>query len=246
MVYSLCSMKKIIPCLLVFFCLSLGSVLAQTVDTNQVANESDTSQMHNPRGYARMKQPPRIVTGKKANGIKASTNKPVEDINVPDSVLRKKHNPNVAACLAIIPGAGQIYNKKYWKLPIVYGALGISGYFVYDFAHQMNLFKNEFINRRDGHTEKLNPNYTMYTDENVLAMKNYYRRNMEIAIAVTTVLYCLNILDAYVDAHLYYFDISDDLSMHISPQVNTNYPGISFNHQKTSLSYGVGLTLNFK
>lgn len=239
-------MKKIISCLLVFFCLSLGSVAAQTIDSTQVANEPDTSQMYNSNGYARMKQAPRIVTGEKADGIKASTNKPVEDLNVPDSVLRKRHNPNVAACLSLIPGGGQIYNKKYWKLPIVYGALGISGYFVYDFAHQMNMFKNEFINRRDGHTEKLNPNYSMYTDENVLAMKNYYRRNMEIAIAVTAILYCLNILDAYVDAHLYYFDISDNLSMHVSPQINTNYQKISFNHQRPTFNYGVGLTLNFK
>lgn len=239
-------MKKIISCLLVFFCLSLGSVMAQTVDSTQMANEPDTFQMHSPNEYARMKQAPRIVMGEKNNGIKASTNKPVEDINVPDSVLRKRHNPNVAACLSLIPGGGQIYNKKYWKLPIVYGALGISGYFVYDFAHQMNMFKNEFINRRDGHTEKLNPNYSMYTDENVLAMKNYYRRNMEIAIAVTAILYCLNILDAYVDAHLYYFDISDNLSMHVSPQINTNYQKISFNHQRPAFNYGVGLTLNFK
>lgn len=239
-------MKKIISCLLVFFCLLLGSMAAQTIDSTQVANEPDTSQIHNPNGYARMKQAPRIVTGEKANGIKASTNKPVEDLNVPDSVLRKRHNPNVAACLSLIPGGGQIYNKKYWKLPIVYGALGISGYFVYDFAHQMNMFKNEFINRRDGHTEKLNPNYSMYTDENVLAMKNYYRRNMEIAIAVTAILYCLNILDAYVDAHLYYFDISDNLSMHVSPQINTNYQKISFNHQRPTFNYGFGLTLNFK
>lgn len=224
----------------------MGSLLAQTVDTNQVKNETDTAQGYNPDKYTRMKKAPRIASSKPASGISASSNKPIEDINVPDSVLRKKHNPTVAACLSIIPGGGQIYNKKYWKLPIVYGSLGISGYFVYNFAHQMNLFKNEFINRRDGHTEKLNPNYAIYTDENVLAMRSYYRRNMEIAIAVTTVLYCLNILDAYVDAHLYYFDISDDLSMHISPQVNTNYQGISFNHQRTSLSYGVGLTLNFK
>lgn len=239
-------MKKIIFCLLVFFCLLLGSVMAQTVDSTQMANEPDTSQMHSPNEYARMKQAPRIVMGEKNNGIKASTNKPVEDINVPDSVLRKRHNPNVAACLSLIPGGGQIYNKKYWKLPIVYGALGISGYFVYDFAHQMTMFKNEFINRRDGHTEKLNPNYSMYTDENVLAMKNYYRRNMEIAIAVTAILYCLNILDAYVDAHLYYFDISDNLSLHVSPQINTNYQTIPFNHQRPAFNYGVGLTLNFK
>ena len=153
----------------------------------------------------------------------------------------------MAGCLSIIPGGGQIYNKKYWKLPIVYAALGISGYFVYDFAHQMTLYKKEFINRRDGNTALLNPEFSIYTDANILEAKNTYRRRMEIAIAVTTVLYFLNIVDAVVDAHLYYFDISDDLSMRVTPQINQNYTNSLVQQQSgTSFNYGVNLTLNFK
>lgn len=165
---------------------------------------------------------------------------------LPDSVLRKMHSPVVAGCLSIIPGGGQIYNKKYWKLPIVYAAIGIPAYFVYDFAHNMVLYRNEFIYRRDGITEKLNPKFALYTNENILAMRNYYRRNMEIAIAATAILYLLNILDAVVDAHLYYFDISDNLSMNIFPQINNNFYRSSFSTHGPSLNYGVGLTLNFK
>lgn len=189
----------------------------------------------------------RLREGHHGKGIKISSDKPVEHVSVSDSVLRKKHSPIIAGCLSIIPGGGQIYNKKYWKLPIVYVALGISGYFVYDFAHQMVQYKNEFINRRDGNTALLKPEYSLYPDENILAMKNTYRRRMEIAIAVTAVLYFLNIVDAVVDAHLYYFDISDDLSMRITPQVNQNCMNSLVHQQnKTSFNYGVNLTLNFK
>lgn len=189
----------------------------------------------------------RLREGHRGKGIRISSNRPAEHVAASDSVLRKKHSPTVAGCLSIIPGGGQIYNKKYWKLPIVYGALGISGYFVYYFAHQMVLYKKEFINRRDGNTALLKPEYSLYPDENILAMKNTYRRRMEIATAVTAILYFLNIVDAVVDAHLYYFDISDDLSLHVSPQVTPNYMNsLVYQQNGTSFNYGVNLTLNFK
>lgn len=214
------------------------SVQAQSIDTLlQQSGSSDTIPVKNtrPRGYAQPK------------GMKISSDKPVKRVAVSDSVLRKKHSPTVAGCLSIIPGGGQIYNKKYWKLPIVYGALGISGYFVYDFAHQMTLYKKEFINRRDGNTALLRPELSMETDANILKSKNTYRRRMEIAIAVTTVLYVFNIVDAVVDAHLYYFDISDDLSMRVTPQIDQNYANLLVPQQSgNSFNYGVNLTLNFK
>ena len=193
-----------------------------------------------------LRRPPRVVAADNTKGVKINSDKPVEHVATTDSVLRKKHSPTVAGCLSIIPGGGQIYNKKYWKLPIVYGVLGISGYFVYDFAHQMVSYKKEFINRRDGNTALLNPKYSIYTDENILALKNTYRRRMEIAVAVTAILYMLNIVDAVVDAHLYYFDISDDLSLHVTPQVNQNYSNSLAHQHNTSFNYGVNLTLNFK
>ncbi len=189
----------------------------------------------------------RLREGNRSKGIKISSNRPAKHVAVSDSVLRKKHSPTVAGCLSIIPGGGQIYNKKYWKLPIVYGALGISGFFVYNFAHQMTIYKKEFINRRDGNTALLRPDLRMETDANILESKNTYRRRMEIAIAVTSILYFLNIVDAVVDAHLYYFDISDDLSMQVTPQINQNYMNsLALQHNKTSFNYGINLTLNFK
>jgi hypothetical protein len=181
---------------------------------------------------------------------------PQEELILTDSLpkVRQKRDwktwrPDVKRALwlaLVIPGAGQIYNRKYWKLPIVYGALGISGYFVYDFAHQMVSYKKEFINRRDGNTSQLNPKYSIETDANILALKNTYRRRMEIAIAITAVLYVFNIVDAIVDAHLYYFDISDDLSLRVTPQINQNYNSSLAQQNNTTFNYGVNLTLNFK
>jgi hypothetical protein len=212
------------------------SVQAQSVDTlSSQASESDTIQVQHVR-----------VRANQNKGLKISSEKPAERVAMTDSALRKKHNPTIAGCLSIIPGGGQIYNKKYWKLPIVYGALGISCYFVYDFAHHMVYYKNEFINRRDGNTDLLRPELSMETDANILTEKNTYRRRMEIAVAVTAILYFLNIMDAIVDAHLYYFDISDDLSLRVAPQINQNYYNSLVQQHNTSFNYGVNLTLNFK
>lgn len=153
-----------------------------------------------------------------------------------DSSLVARHSPTTAMLLSIIPGGGQIYNRKYWKLPIVYGALAASGYFVYYSADKMISFRNEYINRRDGHTDLLNPDYARYENANIIELKNNYRRNLEIAIGITTVLYVLNIIDAMVDAHLYYFDVSDDLTLRWSPALVPNMA-------RNNLHYGLNLQL---
>ena len=160
-------------------------------------------------------------------------------VKTQDSVRVSKHSPTAAMLLSIIPGGGQIYNKKYWKVPIVYGLLEGSCYFLTKYASDMVLYRNEFINRRDGHTDLLIPGLSSSTDENILAMKQKAQRNMEIAIAATAIVYTLNFIDAMVDAHLYYFDVSDDLSLFWSPMLLSN-------PINTSPSYGVSVVLSFK
>ena len=83
------------------------------------------------------------------------------------------------------------------------------------------------------------PGLISSTDENILAMKQKAQRNMEIAIAATAIVYTLNFIDAMVDAHLYYFDVSDDLSLFWSPMLLSN-------PINTSPSYGVSVVLSFK
>jgi len=156
-----------------------------------------------------------------------------------DSLKVARHSPTAAILYSIIPGGGQIYNRKYWKVPIIYGLLDVSGYFLYKYASDMFLYRREFINRRDGHEELLLPALSKYPDENLLSMKQESQRNMEIAIAATLIIYTLNFIDAMVDAHLYYFDVSDDLSLNWSPMILSN-------PINTSPSYGVSVVLNFR
>ena len=167
------------------------------------------------------------------------TTKNESRVKTRDSLRVSTHSPTAAMLYSIIPGGGQIYNKKYWKVPIIYGLLEVSSYFVCRYASEMILYRNEFINRRDGHTELLIPGLADIPNENILSMKQEAQRNMEIAIAATAIVYTLNFIDAMVDAHLYYFDVSDDLSFQWSPSVLPN-------PIHTSPSYGVTLVMNFK
>ncbi len=156
-----------------------------------------------------------------------------------DSVKVHKHSPTTAMLLSIIPGGGQIYNKKYWKLPIVYGLIGTSGFFIYYTGHRMVMYRNEYINRHtEGNEAFLNPDLAQYPDENLITLKNTYQRYMEISIGITAILYALNIIDAMVDAHFYDFDISDDLSLRVAPDM--------FAPKMANSRPAYGITLNLK
>jgi len=155
-----------------------------------------------------------------------------------DSIQIKKHNPKTASWLAIIPGAGQIYNKKYWKLPIVYCSLGVSAFLIYYYEDLTSMYRKEYVARVNDKIDKLNPKLAKYSDANILELRNFYRRNMEICVAACTILYVLSILDACVDAHLFYYDVSDNLTLGVKPKVN-------YNPMLGVTSPGMGLVLKF-
>lgn len=121
---------------------------------------------------------------------------------------------------AIIPGGGQFYNRKYWKLPIVYGgfiALGVAIEFNQGYYSE---FVRELNYRGDGdpltvpkYDEEIIPN------NRIIEARNYYRRYRDLCIIGVGVLYGLNIVDAYVDAELSNFDISEDLTMNVGPSL---------------------------
>ena len=139
------------------------------------------------------------------------------------SDLRPRHNPKLASYLSIIPGAGQVYNKKYWKLPIIYVGLGTAAYLINYYYNETQFYRDEYVYRINSGVPFHNPKLEETATENVLALRNTYRSRMEISIAAFAIIYALNIVDASVDAHLYYFDISDDLSMSIKPSLQM-YP----------------------
>lgn len=164
----------------------------------------------------------------------------VTDTLTTNAKMEKVHNPKVAIALsAVLPGAGQVYNHKWWKVPIVYACLGGASYSIYYFATQTKRYKMEYRYRTNGIVDKLDPKLANDSDDNILAERNFYRRYMEISIAALAIVYMLNIVDAAVDAHLYYFDISDNLALSIQPFVQYN-PG-----PITSINRGVSIRLNF-
>jgi len=142
-----------------------------------------------------------------------------------DTTQVKFHNPKKASCLSLIPGAGQIYNKKYWKLPIVYGGLGVTCYLIYYYGSLTSMYRREYVARENPDNKwgyKENPNLAGILTGNILLFRNTYRRDMEISIAACAIVYFLNILDASVDAHLYYYDVSDNLTLGVKPVINMN------------------------
>ena len=173
--------------------------------------------------------------GKSEAIVKADGNQPVERVHTTDSALQKKHSPKIAIALsAVLPGAGQVYNKKAWKIPIVYTLIGGGVVLCCYFDHERRACINEYMHRANGETDQLSSKFAKHDNETLISMKQSYTRYMEISIAATGIFYLLNIIDAAVDAHLYYFDISDDLTFHIRPYAQPSFlaapahAGVSF------------------
>lgn len=145
----------------------------------------------------------------------------------------------------ICPGAGQIYNKSYWRVPIVIGGLASTIYTIDWNNRGYQRFKTAYTLRVDyeKNPEKY-PNGSAdefrgaYTSTFLKNLKDSYRRNRDLCILLTAGVYVLNIIDAHVDAHLKDFDISDNLAMDIEPYFGTT----TVNTQPT---FGVNLSVKF-
>jgi Family of unknown function (DUF5683) len=141
-----------------------------------------------------------------------------------DSAMQA-HSPRVAAIRsAILPGLGQVYNKKYWKLPIVYGGLGVSaGVFAYNMKwYKRTRFAYKVLFLKDTASySKVDPKLQFLVNANALDnlryYRNQYRRDIDYSVLAFLLLWGLNVVDATVDAHLMSFDVSPDLSLKIKP-----------------------------
>jgi hypothetical protein len=140
-------------------------------------------------------------------------------------------DPKRATLLAIIPGAGQIYNRKYWKLPIFYGGF-LGCIYAWRWNNQMySDYSQAYVDLCDGNPDTDSYNKFLHLgitiDENnadqykgiFKSRKDKYRRWRDLSIFVMIGVYALSIIDAYVDASLSKFDISDDLSIEVKPAV---------------------------
>ena len=147
---------------------------------------------------------------------------------------------------AILPGMGQAYNKKYWKIPIIYAALGAFGYFIATNNSQVQNYHNE-LDYRYSHALSPNPanNDKIQNNQNLSAsdintLRLDARKYLDFCIIGASLVYILNIIDANVDGHFRTFDINDKLSLSIKPK--------SFYciQNSRAISAGLSLTLNFK
>jgi hypothetical protein len=150
-----------------------------------------------------------------------------------DTAISKKYNPKKATFRsAILPGWGQAYNRKYWKIPIVYGALGTTaGIFFYNLK-TYKLLRKAVVLRSDtipGNDNQVDSHFLNLSTEAIRSYRNEYRQNIDYSVLFFLIFWGLNIVDATVDAHLKAFDVSPDITMKIRPGLNSinNGPGIS-------------------
>ena len=139
-----------------------------------------------------------------------------------------KPDPNKSLWLGLtFPGAGQIYNRKYWKLPIIYGgAMGVAYAVSYYGGHYNDYMKGyrDYLDsdpNTNYHLELIPQGYPESSAGNYVKNRvNSYRRYRDIFIVVGVAVYALSVIDAYVDAQLADFDISTDLSMKVRPKLD--------------------------
>ena len=145
-------------------------------------------------------------------------------LSISSQKIQKDKSPKKAAIYsAVIPGSGQIYTKKYWKVPIIYGGLVTSAYFINDNNNQYNEYRDAALLSYETGEDQLG-----YTYSELITLKDHYKRNREISYFSFVGVYILNIIDASVNAHLFNFDVSDDISLNIRPYSTFSNTGVSF------------------
>jgi len=133
---------------------------------------------------------------------------------------------------AILPGLGQAYNKKYWKIPLVYGAIGTSLYFYTDNRKKYNEYRDAYKSRLAGNPD---PYYVKLSDKQLISAQEYYQRNYSLSGLFVIGFYVLNIIDANVDAALIQFNVNQSLS--VKPEISPD---------TVTLKSNLGLTINYR
>lgn len=163
-----------------------------------------------------------------------------EELNVivKDSIKADEINPiapaKAAFYSAILPGLGQAYNKKYWKIPIVYAAIGTGvGIYAYNNKNYHN-YRDEYKRRLAGTEDKSDPKYNYLSDQQLISAQKQFQKNRDLSLMITIGIYILNIVEANVNAHLMQFNVSENLSLRPDLQQNDlNYKqnlGLSLNY----------------
>ena len=164
----------------------------------------------------------------------------VRDFNyriVNDTSEYLKSPKRAALYSMILPGLGQAYNRKYWKIPIIYGTLGGLVFLADNHNKEYRRYELAYSYMTDDKSETIDEFKGLRNIEDISFYQKRFRRNRDLAIIMTVVAYALNIVDASVDAHFSDFDINDDFSVNISPTI---IPA------EINSSFGLTFSINFK
>lgn len=142
---------------------------------------------------------------------------------------------------AILPGLGQIYNKSYWKVPLVYGAIGTGVYFYIRNTKEFDRYQSAYKRRLAGYTDdefygNRGDGQPRLSTDGLRRAQQFYRRNQELSLLITVGLYALNIIEANVDAHLKQFNVDENLSLE---------PFIQSNEINAKPQFGITLSYKF-
>ena len=150
-----------------------------------------------------------------------------------DTTNKNAFDPHKATIRsAIIPGWGQVYNKKYWKVPLVGGALGTTAVIYFYNVETYRALKQTYIYMTDtvpDNTQPIDPRFSNISPNGVRSLRNSFRQNVDYSVVFFILFWGLNVVDATVDAHLKSFDVNDNLSLDIKPGFSpmANTTGIS-------------------
>lgn len=161
------------------------------------------------------------------SGLVIDSNEVVEVFT--DSIDDKPNRASMYS--AILPGLGQIYNKKYWKLPLIYGGGVVIAYYLDYNNRQYKQHRDSFIAIRD-QDDRTKPFDERYDEKDYERATDYWRRNRDLLIISAILVYAINIVDAHVDAHLAAFNMNEDLTINFEPDIQqtafqTNVIGLS-------------------
>lgn len=228
--------KSVVFLILTFFCLGISAENSVAIDSLENSDRFD-NQLLEPIAQT--------DTLRLLNDSSAFVSVPVSNEN------RFKPNPTRSVWMGILlPGLGQIYNRKYWKLPIVYGgfigciyAISWNGKYYNDFIGAYKDIKDSDPNTKSYENVLpygVNPT-SSYAISFINQRQNYYRKYRDLSIIITAALYALSVIDAFVDAQLYDFDVSPNISMKVRPTIIEP----TENQTLTATAVGMKLKLNF-
>ncbi len=171
----------------------------------------------------------------------------IESISAEEPEDEFRPDPRRAAMYsAVLPGMGQIYNRKYWKVPLVYGGFASLAWYTMFTHDEFVRYRTALGFRTDGNPDTIDEfaDDFRYTEEILVRFKDYYRRQRDRTVIWTALFYAINIIDATVDAHLFEFDVSEELGMKMGPSFRRlNQPML--NSPGAQMSVGLRFSVNF-